>query len=70
MVRDALRSEESAAVLGNQYIILDADAAKVLVGLQLLVVDKLLAVSAGFPLVDEGRDKVDAGLVSNDKAFL
>ena len=57
MVRDALVAQEATAVLGNQHVVLDADATKVLVGLQLVEVEEILAVAAGFPLVDEGRDE-------------
>ena len=38
MVWDTFRTEETASILGDQDIILDADAAEVLVGLQHLVV--------------------------------
>ena len=63
VVGDALRAEETATVLRDQDIILDADAAEVLIGLELVEVQELLAMSAGLPVVDEGWNEVDAGLV-------
>ena len=45
MIRNALLSQESATVLGNQHIVLDTDTAKVLVGLDFVEVQELLAVA-------------------------
>ena len=69
MVRDALVAQEAATILGNQHVIFDADATKVLIGLQFVEVEEFFAMAAGLPLVDEGRDEVDAWLVSNHEAF-
>ena len=63
MIRNALAAEESATILGDEDVVLNAHAAEVLVSLQLVEVQELLAVSAGLPVVDEGRNEVDAGLV-------
>ena len=70
MVGDAALAEETAAVLGDEQVVLNADSTEVLVGLQLLVVEELLAMSLGPPLVNEGRNEIDAWLIGNDKAFL
>ena len=67
MVRDALGTEETAAVAGDEDIVLDAHTSEVLIGLQQVEVDELLAVSALFPVIDEGRDEVDARLIGNDE---
>ena len=69
VIGDALVTQEAAAVLGNQYVVFNADATKVLVGFQLVEAEKILAVTAGLPLVDEGRDEVDARLVGNHETF-
>ena len=58
-------SEDAAAFFGDEQVVLDADATKVLVGLQLLVNDELLELAFGFPHVDEGRDEVDAWFVGD-----
>ena len=70
MIGDALRAKESATLLRDENVILDADAAEVLIRLELVEVDELLAVSAGFPVVDERRDEIDAGLVGKHETFL
>ena len=47
MVGDALLAQEAAAVGGDEDVVLDADATKVLVGLQLVEVQEFSAVAAG-----------------------
>ena len=66
----ALATQETASVLGDQHIVLDAYATKVLVGFQLVEDKELLAVSAGLPLVNQSGDEIDARLVSDNKTFL
>ena len=41
MVRYTVGSEESATILGDEYIILDTDASEVFVGLNLIEVEEL-----------------------------
>ena len=69
MIRDALVAKEAATILRNQHVVLDADAAEVLVGLQQVEVQELLAMTLGTSLVDEGMNEIDAGLVSHHKAL-
>ena len=70
MIRYALLAEEAAAVLGDEDVVLDADAAEVLILFDFVEAEELLAVAALAPVVDEGRDEVDARLVGDDEAFL
>ena len=70
MIRDALLAQEAAAIGGDEDVVLDADAAKVLVGLQFVKVEELGAVAAGTPVVDQGWNEVDARLVGHHKALL
>ena len=70
MIRDTALAEEAAAIGSNQDIIFDADAAEILIGLQLVEVKEVLTVSACFPIIDEGRDEIDARLVCYNKALL
>ena len=63
MVGDGVLAEDAAAVGGDEEVVFQTDAAEVLVGLQQVVVDELLVEAFGTPLVDEGGDEVDAGLV-------
>ena len=42
MIRNALFSEETAAILCNEDVVLNADTTEVLVGLQQVVVDEVL----------------------------
>ena len=69
MVGNAFRTKETAAVLCDEDIVLNADTAKVLVSLKLIEIDELLAMSAGLPIVDEGRDEVDARFVGKHETF-
>ena len=61
-------SQDTAAVFGDEQVVLDADTSEVLVGLQLLVVDELLELALGLPHINEGGDEIDARLVSDHKA--
>ena len=70
MVGNAFRTKETAAVLCDEDIVLNADTAKVLVSLKLIEIDELLTMSAGLPVVDEGRDEIDTWFVGEDEAFL
>lgn len=45
MIWDAVGSEESATILGDEYIILDADTSEVFVGLNLVEVEELCTVT-------------------------
>ena len=45
MVRDAVLAQESATILGDEYIVLDTDTTEVLVGLNLVEVEELCAVT-------------------------
>ena len=69
MIGYALLSQKAAAVLGNQYVILDANAAKILVCFDSVKTQELLAMSTVPPLVNKLRNEVDAWLVSHHKAF-
>ena len=69
MIRDTLRSEESATLLRDEDIVLDADATEVLIGLQLVEIQEFLAMPAGLPVVDEGRNEIDTWLVGHHEAF-
>ena len=69
VIGDALAAHEAATVLCNQQVILNADTAKVLVGLQQVKVEELLAVSFFLPKVDEVGDEVDTWFISYDEAW-
>ena len=69
MVGDALCAQEAATILGNQYVVLYADAAKVTVCLDFVETQELFTVAALAPVVNEGRYKIDAWLVGNDKTL-
>ena len=70
LIRYPVFAQEAASVGGDEDVVLDADASEVLVGLELVEVEELGAVSRAPPFVDEGRDEVDAGFVRDDKALL
>ena len=60
MIGDAVGAEETATVLGDEHIVLDADTTEVFVGFQQVEVQELCTMSALAPVVDEGRDEIDA----------
>ena len=70
MVRNAIFAYEAATIIGDEQIVLNTDTTEVLIGLQLVEVDELLAVAAGFPVIDQCGNEVDTRLVGDDKAFL
>ena len=61
-------SKDSATIFSDEQVIFDTDATEVFVGLQLLVVDKLLELAFSFPHVDEGGDEIDARFIGDHKA--
>ena len=69
MVGDAVLSEETAAVVGDEHVVLYADAAEVLVFFKQIEIEELGAVAGGAPAVDECGNEIYARLVGNDKAF-
>ena len=70
MVGDALRTEEAAAVGSDEQVVLNTDASEVLVGVEKVEVEELLAVALRAPEVDEVGDEVDTWLVGDDEALL
>ena len=62
-------SEDAVAVFSDEQIVLDADATKVFVALQLVVADEVFEFAFGFPHVDEGGDEVDARFISDHEAW-
>jgi hypothetical protein len=69
MVGDALGTEESAAVLGDQQVVLNTDATEILVGLEFVEIKELLTMSLFPPKVDKMGDEVDTGFVGQYKAL-
>ena len=63
-------AEDTVAVCGDEQVVFDADAAKILVSFQLVVIDELLELAFGLPHIDECRDEVDARLVGDHEARL
>ena len=55
------RAQHAVAVGGDQDIVLDADAAKVLIFAECVVVDVLAVAAFGGPGFDQRRDEVHAG---------
>ena len=70
MIGYAFLANEAASVGCYQHIVLYSYAAEVLIGLQKVEVEEILAVSRSPPIVDKGRYEVDSRLVGDDKAFL
>ena len=64
MVGNAFRTKETAAVLCDEDVVLNADAAKVLVSLKLIEIDELLAMSAGRRLASAGRFTIWSEIIS------
>ena len=63
MVRYTVGSEESATILGDEYIILDTDASEVFVGLNLIEVEELGTMTWSLPVIDESRNEVNTWLI-------
>ena len=63
-------AKHTAAILGYENIVLDADTAKVFPFLELVEVDEVLVGAFGMPFVDKGGHEVGSGLVGNDVAGL
>ena len=61
IVSGFLTAQDAIAVGGDEHVLLVAQAAEVLVGLDPVVVDMLREPVLGPPLVDELGDEVDAG---------
>ena len=70
VIRDALLAEVAAAVGSDEEVVLEADSAKVEVLFHLVEVDELGIVFAGTPVVEQGGNEVDAGLIGHHKALL
>ena len=70
MVWDDLVADCSAAVRGDDDVVLKTYSAEVAVGIESVVVDEVLVHALALPEVDEVRDEVDARLYSHDEAFL
>ena len=45
MIRNAVFANESATILGDEYIVFDADSTKVLVGLNLIKIEEFCTVT-------------------------
>ena len=52
MIGYTVLAYEAAAVLCNQYVVLNTYAAEVLIGLNLVEIEEFLAMAAGFPVVN------------------
>ena len=63
-------SKDAAAVFGDEQVVFDTDATKVLVGLPLVVINELLELAFCLPHVDEGGDEIDAWLIGDHEAWL
>ena len=55
----------TAAVLGDDEVILDANTSEVVIVNQSVVIDKLTTLALFLPLLDEGRDEVDTRLIAH-----
>ena len=69
MVGYSVLSDKAATVFSDEHIVLNTDASEVLIGLEFVKVEELFAVSACLPVVDEGRNEIDAGLVGHHESF-
>ena len=69
MVRNAFVTEETTTVGSNQHIVLDADTAKVLIGVDNVKIEEVLIDTFLAPEVDEVGDEVDTGFVGHHKTF-
>ena len=70
MVRDDLVANHLAAILGDEDVVLETDAAKIAPRFDGVVVDELRELLLRAPKVDEVGNEVHARLVGHDEALL
>ena len=70
MIRNAVFANESATIIGDEYIVFDADSTKVLVGLNLIKIEEFCTVTLCLPVIDKSRDEVYTWLISYNESFL
>ena len=63
-------ADEATAIFCDEQVIFQAYASKVFVGLELVEIDKLLAVSTCLPVVNERGNEIYARFVRHNKTLL